>query len=60
MSSAADEIATMRSRHLDALHQQRAWVMHWIDDVAAGLKPTPESLSRALASIDAAISALEA
>lgn len=54
-ATAADQLATMRSRHLDALHQQRAWVEHWTDDVAAGLKPTPESLSRALAGIDAAI-----
>lgn len=60
MHPTPDEISTMRSRHLDALHQQRAWVEHWIDDVAAGLKPTPESLSRSLAGIDAAIAAVEA
>ena len=41
---------------LEALRQQRAWVQHWSEDAAAGLKPTSESLAAALSSIDAALS----
>lgn len=42
-------------RYLDALRQQRAWVRHWTDDAAAGLKPTPESLAKALSDLDAVL-----
>lgn len=31
----------------DALRQLQAWIEHWQADVAAGLKPTPESLEAA-------------
>lgn len=37
------------------LLRQKIWVQHWMDDVAAGLKPTPESLTKALADLDAAL-----
>lgn len=40
-----------------SLHQvlvvQRGWILHWLDDIAANLKPTEDSLRAALASIDA-------
>jgi len=39
----------------EALRQQRAWVEHWMGDIAAGLKPTHESLAAALSNIDAAL-----
>ncbi|GGA64603.1 hypothetical protein [Pelagibacterium lentulum] len=38
------------------LKQQRAWVAHWIEDVRAGLKPTPESLEARLVSVNDALS----
>ena len=47
-------------RYLEVLRQQRAWVLHWADDAAAGLKPTPESLAKALADIDEALDAVPA
>jgi hypothetical protein len=40
---------------IDALRQQKAWVQHWMDDRAANLKPTEDSLNIALAQIDAAL-----
>lgn len=40
----------------DALLQQRAWVLHWIDDVAGNLKPTESSLLTALGQINVALS----
>lgn len=43
-------------KHLiETLRQQRAWVQHWTEDAAAGLKPTAESLAKALADIEAAL-----
>lgn len=35
----------------DVLIQQRAFVQHWLDDLAAGLTPTRESLEAALAAL---------
>jgi hypothetical protein len=40
---------------LDTLRQQKAWVNHWLDDHAHGLKPTEDSLRDALAEIEAAM-----
>jgi hypothetical protein len=40
----------------EALTQQRAWILHWMDDAAAGLKPTDESLAKALADIESVLS----
>ena len=39
----------------EALRRQRAWILHWMDDAAAGLKPTDESLTMALAGVDAVL-----
>lgn len=36
----------------NALIQQRAWVQHWIADIAAGLTPTRGSLEAALAALE--------
>jgi hypothetical protein len=36
----------------DVLIQQRAWVQHWLDDLAAGFTPTRESLEAALAALE--------
>jgi hypothetical protein len=36
----------------DVLIQQRAWVQHWIADLAAGLTPTRGSLEAALAALE--------
>ena len=36
----------------DVLIQQRAWVQHWIADIAVGLTPTRGSLEAALAALE--------
>lgn len=53
----ADEIARLRAENealRTALVQQRAFVLHWTDDVNGGLKPTLGSLRGALELIDRA------
>ena len=40
---------------LNALRMQKAWVNHWLTDVAHNLKPTEGSLREALADIEAAM-----
>jgi len=42
-----------------ALVAQRAHIQHWLDDVAADLKPTKASLREALASVEDAIAKAE-
>lgn len=41
---------------MEHLRNQRAWVKHWQEDVAAGLKPSTGSLAKALENLDAALS----
>ena len=41
------------------LEQQRSWLLHWIEDVRSGLKPTPESLEKCLSDVEAAIAKAE-
>lgn len=44
---------------LDTLRQQKAWVNHWLTDIAHNLKPTEGSLREALSDIEAAIAKAE-
>lgn len=43
----------------DALVMQLAWVQHWQQDAAHGLKPTENSLRKALATINDALAGVD-
>lgn len=56
--AAAREAAEARAARLkEALTAQRAFILHWTDDVNGGLKPTLGSLRSALDKVDAALEA---